>query len=635
MIRKYLLKALNRYASKWIVLLIDIVLVGISFCFSYFIRFNASFDFDHNFLLLQLPIISVIACFSFLIVGSYKGIIRHTGTRDAFNVFIGALLISTTTLFVVFVNRTFDFFEVLTIPISIIIIHYLVNTFVLILSRFIFKAFYEIISTDIKEVKNVLIFGAGDSGMITYSILNKDNKENYEVIAFIDDDINKVGKKIDRVKILQLSDVNESFIKKKEIDEIIISIQNLKSSRLLEITDYLIQYSIEVKIVPPISKWIGGDLEVSQIKQIKIEDLLNRAPIDISNPIVGRDVNDKVILVTGAAGSIGSEISRQLSTYKYKKLILIDQSESPLYNLQQELIDKDNVISIVADVRDASRMKEIFRTYSPNKVFHAAAYKHVPLMEENPYEAIKVNVQGTINIANISILHNIDRFVMISTDKAVNPTNIMGATKRIAEMYIGCLSQTSKHTKFTTTRFGNVLGSNGSVIPLFKRQISEGGPLTVTHKEITRYFMTIPEACRLVLEAGTMGEGGEIYIFEMGKAIRIYDIAKKMIRLSGLQYPQDIDIEITGLRPGEKLYEELLATNENTKRTYHEKIMIAKPEDFNCHLVLKKINLLCELNKNGNSKASVTMMKEIVPEFISNNSIYEKLDKKEVANSAE
>jgi FlaA1/EpsC-like NDP-sugar epimerase len=577
----------------------------------------------------------LIALFSFLIVGSYKGIVRHTGTRDAFNVFAGTLLIALSTLIVVFINRLIAVYTVFTIPISIIIIHYLVNTFVLIISRFIFKAFYDIISTDIKDIKNVLIFGAGDSGMITYGALNKDTKENYEVIAFIDDDINKVGKKIDRVRIIQLDTVNHSFIEKNAIDEIIISIQSLKSSRLLEITDYLIQFDVEVKIVPPLSKWIGGAFEASQIKQVNIEDLLNRAPIDISNPIVGRDVNNKTILVTGAAGSIGSEISRQLSTYKYTKLILIDQSESPLYDLQQELKDKAGILFIVGDVRDYKRMSSIFKTHSPDKVFHAAAYKHVPLMEDNPYEAIKINIEGTKNIANLSVENDVDRFVMISTDKAVNPTNIMGASKRIAEMYISCLSETNKFTKFTTTRFGNVLGSNGSVIPLFKKQISEGGPLTVTHKEITRYFMTIPEACRLVLEAGTMGKGGEIYIFDMGKAIRIFDVAKKMIQLSGLKYPQDIDIRITGLRPGEKLYEELLANKEDTKETYHEKIMIAQPVSLNCNSVLNEIEELCILNKNNDAKLAVMLMKKIVPEFISNNSQYEKLDKKELANSAE
>jgi len=340
-------------------------------------------------------------------------------------------------------------------------------------------------------------------------------------------------------------------------------------------------------------------------------------------------VNDKVILVTGAAGSIGSEISRQLSVYNHKHLVLVDHAESPLYDLQQELIQKDckNFTSIVADVRDEVRMNEIFEEFKPQKVFHAAAYKHVPLMEMSPYEAVKINIGGTKNIADLSIKHKIERFVMVSTDKAVNPTNVMGATKRVAEMYISCLSNSKNHTtKFTTTRFGNVLGSNGSVIPLFKRQIENGGPLTVTHKDITRYFMTIPEACQLVLEAGTMGKGGEIYIFDMGKSVKIYDIAKRMIYLSGLQYPDDIDIKITGLRPGEKLYEELLADGENTTPTYHEKIMIAKNQNIDYTFVNSKIQELCLSNQSHNNRETVLLIKEIVPEYISNNSIYEKLD---------
>lgn len=621
---------LNKYSSRWIVLSIDLILTALSFVFSYFIRFDASFSFDKQNLYYQLPIITFIALISFLMVGSYKGIIRHTGTRDAFNVFAGTLIMSTLAMFMILIARFFKVSELYVIPVSIVIIHYLVNTFVLILSRFIFKAFYEIIITDVKEVKNVLIFGAGDSGIITYGALNKDTKENFEVIAFLDDDINKIGKKIDRVKILGLNSIDEDFIEKKSIDEAIISAQNIKSDRLLEVTTYLMEFDIEVKLVPPLSKWIGGSLEVNQIKQVKIEDLLERAPIKIVNPIVERDVNNKKVLITGAAGSIGSEITRQLSRYKCKQLILVDQAESPLYDLQQELNLRlnSNIVSIVADISDEKRMEEIFDFYRPNKVFHAAAYKHVPLMEDNPYEAIKTNVMGTKIIADISLKYKVDRFVMISTDKAVNPTNIMGATKRIAELYISCLSKQKVHTKFTTTRFGNVLGSNGSVIPLFKKQILRGGPLTLTHREITRYFMTIPEACSLVLEAGTMGNGGEIYIFDMGEAVKIFDIAKKMIRLSGLRYPDDIDIKITGLRPGEKLYEELLANGENTKPTYHDKIMIAKVKELNCGDVKRDIETLCLKNDSNGNYNNVLFMKKIIPEFISNNSIYEKLDKK-------
>ncbi len=386
---------------------------------------------------------------------------------------------------------------------------------------------------------------------------------------------------------------------------------------------------VEIKIVPPLTKWIDGDLEANQIKQVKIEDLLEREPISIENPIIRRDVNNKVLLVTGAAGSIGSEISRQLSIHEFKHLILIDQAESALYDLQQELFQKDikNFTVIVADIRDEIRMREIFSFYYPDKVYHAAAYKHVPLMESSPYEAVKINVAGTKIIADISLEFNVKRFVMISTDKAVNPTNVMGATKRVAEMYISCLSKNSSLTKFTVTRFGNVLGSNGSVIPLFKKQIKKGGPLTVTHKKITRFFMTIPEACGLVLEAGSMGEGGEIYIFDMGKSVKIFDLAKKMIHLSGFSYPKEIDIKITGLRPGEKLYEELLANGENTKKTYHKKIMIAKTMKLNYSEIQKNIKNICDNSNIYSNDEIVSKLKEIVPEYISQNSNFEKLDK--------
>ena len=629
MIRNFFLKSLNKYASKWVVFVIDILLICFSFILAYSIRFDISYSFDSLTLMSQLLMVVIIAAISFLITGSYRGIIRHTGTRDAFNVFIGVTIFSVITGFIVAVNQLFKVYEGFTIPRSIILIHYLVSVFILIISRYVFKAFYEVISTELDSVTNALIYGAGDSGIITYGALNREREGNYQIFGFIDEDKNKVNKKIDRIKIYDFSKINKEFIEKNEINEVIISIQKIKPSKLLDITDKLLALNVKVKIVPPLSKWIEGDLQANQIKQINIEDLLDRAPIIIDNPIVKREVDDKVILVSGAAGSIGSEISRQLSLYTCKLIVLIDQAESPLYDLQQELIQKGitNFVAIVSDVRDKHKMSRIFKKYSPQRVFHAAAYKHVPLMEKSPYEAIKGNVLGTKNLVDLSIENEIERFVMISTDKAVNPTNVMGASKRIAELYISCASKQATSTKFTTTRFGNVLGSNGSVIPLFKRQIENGGPLTVTHKDITRYFMTIPEACSLVLEAGTMGKGGEIYIFDMGQSVKIFEIAKRMIHLSGLKYPDDIDIEITGLRPGEKLYEELLADGENTIKTYHDKIMIAKTQKLDDIYFKSKIdNLSGAYNKLDNQEL-VSLMKTLVPEYVSNNSEFETLDK--------
>jgi FlaA1/EpsC-like NDP-sugar epimerase len=448
------------------------------------------------------------------------------------------------------------------------------------------------------------------------------------VLGFIDDDKRLTHKMINGITVYHSDEITEQFVQQKKVDEIIISIQQIKSHRLLEIVEQLSKLAVNVKIVPPVKSWIDGNLKSKQIQKIKIEDLLGRDPIKINNTILQKEFHQEVVLITGAAGSIGSEIARQISNYNHSQLILIDQAESDLYNLQQYLQQRNfqNIKCIVADIRNKKRMQLLFQQYQPTLVFHAAAYKHVPFMEANPYEAVCVNVFGTKVIADLSIANNVKKFVMISTDKAVNPTNVMGATKRIAELYINTLKLES-NTKFIITRFGNVLGSNGSVIPLFQSQIENGGPITVTHKEITRYFMTIPEACELVLEASAMGNGGELYVFDMGKSVKIYDLALNMIRLSGLRFPEDIDIKINGLRPGEKIFEELLGDGENTIPTYHEKIMIAKLKPIDSINVKQQILDLCDSNLELNCEQTVAKMKEIVPEFISNNSEYELLDK--------
>tara|TARA_R110002153_G_scaffold41690_4_gene118837 strand:+ start:3142 stop:5100 length:1959 start_codon:yes stop_codon:yes gene_type:complete len=626
MIQKYLTYTSKRYVSKWLVLCIDLFTIGFSFLLSYLIRFNLTLNFDVENLLVQVPLVLTTALVSFLIIGSYKGVIRHTGVRDVYNIFNAVCLSSILLITVVIANRELNAYSSFTIPLSIIIINSLITFVGLTASRFVFKSMYNQIKGGVKAYKNVVIYGAGESGVLTHMAITNHSQSRYKVVGYIDRDVKKIGKKINGIPVFSRRDLTEKFIIKNNICEVIFSIQNIDAKKLRKTVEGLVDYPVVVKIVPPIEDWINGELKVSQIKQVQIEDLLDRAPIKIKNSKIAFELMNKNIMVTGGAGSIGSEIVRQISTYSYKSLIIIDSAESALYDLQQELKQNGchNFIAIVSDVRDKNRMNAIFEEHRPDIVFHAAAYKHVPLMEYNSYEAIKINIGGTKTIADLSVLHGVQKFVFVSTDKAVNPTNVMGATKRIAELYISCMQNENK-TKFITTRFGNVLGSNGSVIPLFRKQIEKGGPLTLTHKDITRYFMTIPEASQLVLEAGAMGEGGEIFIFDMGESVKIYDLAKNMIKLSGLRYPQDIDIKITGLRPGEKLYEELLANGENTLPTYHEKIKISKVREVDFTKVRSKIDELCITNMffNGNT---VKLMKEIVPEYISKNSTLCDLD---------
>jgi FlaA1/EpsC-like NDP-sugar epimerase len=496
------------------------------------------------------------------------------------------------------------------------------------------------------DKRRVIIYGVGETGVATKRTLDADPNVNMSVVAFVDDDLRKRGKVVDSVKIYHTDDLAR-IIEEENIDDLILTTQNLSPERKNKAVDLCLDHNVKVLNVPPLKTWVNGSFKVNQIKNIKIEDLLERAPIFIEEDIIESQIKGKRVLVTGAAGSIGSEIVRQLIKFNPQLIILNDIAESPLHEMQLELQDNsltNNFIAYIGDVKNVSRMENMFATFKPHFVYHAAAYKHVPMMEKNPCEAICTNVGGTKVIADLSVKYRVEKFVMVSTDKAVNPTNVMGASKRIAEIYVqsyfnylekrnlNSVNGSVIKTKFITTRFGNVLGSNGSVIPRFKAQIQKGGPITVTHPDITRFFMTIPEACRLVLEAGSMGKGGEIFIFDMGQSVKIVELAKKMIKLSGLIPNQDIQIEFTGLRPGEKLYEELLNDTENTLPTHHDKIMIAKVRTYDFESIQTKVEELILLACDYHDNDVVKAMKNMVPEFISKNSIYEELDALEVVS---
>jgi len=563
----------------------------------------------------------------FLFFGTFKNIIRYTSTTDAIRIsatiFLGSLL------FVVANMVSYYGFESQNlVPYSIIIIELMMTSGLILGYRVLLKVAFLEMRAPTKEKTWVVIFGAGESGIITKRAIDRDAGSKYRVLAFFDDDIRKAGKKIEGIPIYNADKLEES-LNQNQVAHVILAIQTLSPARKTEITDLCLQYKTKVLVVPPVRRWINGELSFKQIRKINIEELLERDVIQISNDKVGQEIAGKVVLITGAAGSIGSELVRQVSEFHPAMLLCVDQAETPMFHLQNELDQhrfKDYKI-IIGDICDEQKMRLIFSTYKPGIVFHAAAYKHVPMMELNPSEAVRNNVLGTRVLADLSMEYKTEKFVFISTDKAVNPTNVMGASKRIAEMYVQAHDKKSA-TRFITTRFGNVLGSNGSVIPQFRKQIESGGPVTVTDAEVTRYFMTIPEAVSLVLEAGTMGQGGEIFIFDMGKSVKILNLAQKMILLSGLTLGKDIQIEFTGLRPGEKLYGELLADKENTLPTYHKRIMIARVENRDAAAIEADINDFPALVRDSNETEIVRKMKSIVPEFQSRNSIFEQLDKK-------
>ncbi|MFT4521370.1 MAG: FlaA1/EpsC-like NDP-sugar epimerase [Bacteroidia bacterium] len=628
----YLRLITSKNLPRSVILTIDVLVTSASFLFSFVVikQLNGIHIAPSSIIIPYFLSIGF-RSLAILTTKSYKGIIKYTSTQDAIRIFL-AIFASSVAIFCV--NALFYLIYGYQLMLkSVVVMDFFISLVSLTSLRLGYKILYRY-SVQSKYVKryNTVIYGAGQTGVIAKRSIEADMSSELKVVAFLDDDRKMSGKMAEGVAIYNFNKKFEYVIEKFKPKELIIAIPYLAGYKKRKVIELGLQHNLVIKNVPPIDKWINGEFSFREIKSVNIEDLLGREPIKINNTNIFQSLKGCTILITGAAGSIGSEIAAQCIQYEPKKIILLDQAETPIYELGYRL-NSDLTEMVVGDVSNRSRMERVFKTFAPDIVFHAAAYKHVPLMEDNPYEAITTNVFGTKIVADLSALHGVNKFVFVSTDKAVNPTNIMGASKRMAEIYVQSLntklSYTSDHhTKFITTRFGNVLGSNGSVIPRFKQQIESGGPITVTHSEITRFFMTIPEACQLVLEAGSMGEGGEIYIFDMGESVRIVDLAKKMIQLSGFQEGKDIDIVYTGLRPGEKLTEELLNDNENTIGTHHPKIMIAKVREYDRKDVEEIIEILYSNKDKLTNRLIVATMKQMVPEYVSNNSIYEELDNK-------
>jgi FlaA1/EpsC-like NDP-sugar epimerase len=616
--------------KRWTIILIDLLLSVLALVFSYLIRFDLKADvvrIQKEWDVLSKSIVLYLAV-KFLVFYAFKihkGLVRHTSLEDVRRIF---LAVTTCTLIYVAFGflRYFLLDGYFLFPTSVLILEYLAAFVFMIGSRFTLKLWYLERNRPAQSEERVLIYGAGISGLIAKRTIEKDRGLSHKLVGFLDDNPKLSGNRLEGLGIFHSSKL-EKLIREEGVTLVIIAIQQPDEDKRKQLVETCFKHQVKVQKVPSPSSWINGEFSTKQIAQINIEDLLGRKPIVLDQQRILEELSDKVVLITGAAGSIGSGLTRQIVHYQPKLLVLLDQAESPMYELQHELLMhyKDLPFEVViGDIRSKERMERLFSHYRPQVVFHAAAYKHVPLMEDNPSEAVLTNIKGTKQLVDLSIEYAVDKFVMISTDKAVNPTNVMGASKRIAEIYAQAANQQST-TRFITTRFGNVLGSNGSVIPLFQKQISKGGPVTVTDKRITRYFMTIPEACQLVLEAGVMGDGGEIFVFDMGESVKIIDLAQKMIQLSGLELDKDIEIKVTGLRPGEKLFEELLANDENTLPTHHPKILRAKIRDCTTDQ-LTKINELIELFEQQENEQMVKLMKEIVPEFKSQNSTFEKLD---------
>lgn len=627
----------GRRLPRWGIFTIDIFIAICSVFLAFFLRFNFNLEDKHlaN-MAYAMPFAILVRIITFVIFKTYAGIIQYTSTEDGVRIFytvtFGTVVMALSNIVSLYITTKY------IVPYSVIIIDYFFMMFFMASFRVVIRILYFEMRKVSQDPTYVIIYGAGEAGNIAKKTLDRDLGGRYKVVAFVDSNKKLAKKRMEGVMIYHASERLEELFQKEKVDQLIFADANLKLSEKQALVDLCLKYNIRLLDVPPASKWINGELSFNQFKEIRIEDLLERSPIKLAKKNIRQQLADKTVLITGAAGSIGSEMVRQIIPFKPLKIILLDNAETPLFDLELELRESvrfQGYETVIGDIRNRERLENVFRTFKPDFVYHAAAYKHVPIMELNPSEAILNNVLGTKNLADLAVKYGAREFVMVSTDKAVNPTNVMGASKRIAEMYVQSLfnkliKESKDTTKFITTRFGNVLGSNGSVIPLFRKQILAGGPLTVTHAEVTRYFMTIPEACQLVLEAGSMGKGGEIFIFDMGESVKIVDLAKKMIKLSGLELGKDIQIAFTGLRPGEKLYEELLNDEENTLPTHHKKIMIAKVREYEFEAVSRDIEELIALFDTQDNYKIVSKMKQMVPEFLSKNSIFEELDEESV-----
>jgi FlaA1/EpsC-like NDP-sugar epimerase len=619
------LDIIRRHLPRQFVLVIDVFFCFCALVLAYLLRFNFAIPVSERVTFVYVfPFVLCSRAASFYISGVYKNIIRYTEARDVQQIVVVLTLVSVffaaSNVFMYLINKHF------IVPYSIIVSEYLATTFIMIAARLIYKSLYAGAFNPAKTKRSIIIYGADEAGMITKRAVDRDAGTKYDVVAFLDEERSTWGKRMEGITIYSPDKLKE-LLSDNNVAHVVMADSDVSFERKNKIIDTCLAYGTKVLNVPPINNWINGELSFKQIKRVRIEDLLERDPIILDKDKIDAQIHNKTVLITGAAGSIGTEIVRQLIPFKPKKLVLVDQAESALYDLELELKEFDSLVyrSYIADICNYDRIEHIFQKDKPEIVFHAAAYKHVPVMEENPAEAILVNVKGSKTVADISVTYGVEKFVMISTDKAVNPTSVMGASKRIGEIYIQALNKRS-NTRFVTTRFGNVLGSNGSVIPRFKQQIEKGGPITITDPAITRYFMTIPEACQLVLEAGAIGNGGEIFVFDMGKSVKIVDLAMRMIQLSGLTLGKDIKITFTGLRPGEKLYEELLHNNENLLPTHHSQILIAKVKEYNYDTIVSLIDELIGVATRQDEMEIVQKMKNLVPEFLSNNSVFEKLD---------